>query len=156
MAFPGTYNINYYKGDTFQFKIYPKNADGSAFNLAPYVVAPEQETYDEDTNPNTPEIDYDSVRFVFAPSRGSTDIHQCLAWISSNKQYIGCAIRGGATGDSQYLTPGTEYVYDVQIIRKTNQPVYLADGYMDSGAPSFPIITTVLTGTITVQGQVTP
>lgn len=33
MAFPGTYNINYYKGDTFEFNVYPKNSDGTVFNL---------------------------------------------------------------------------------------------------------------------------
>lgn len=33
MAFPGTYNINYYKGDTYEFNVYPKNSDGTTFNL---------------------------------------------------------------------------------------------------------------------------
>ena len=146
MAFPGTYNINYYKGDTFQFRIYPKNADGSAFNLTPYTGGG---SYDDDNNPSTPNVPYDAVTFTFAPSRGSTNWHEAAAWISSDKKYINCAIRGGEDGDSQYLTPGTEYVYDVQITKPTN-------GSTDPGALQFPIITTVLTGTITVQGQVTP
>jgi len=28
MAFPGTYNFNYYAGDTFEFFVYPKNSTG--------------------------------------------------------------------------------------------------------------------------------
>ena len=36
MAFPSTYNFSYYKGDTFEFKIYPKNSNGSAFDLSTY------------------------------------------------------------------------------------------------------------------------
>jgi len=146
MAFPGKYNINYYKGDPFQFRIYPKNADGSAFDLTPYSGGG---LYDSDDPDTTPDIPYDSVMFSFASSRGSSTWHQAAAWISSDKKYINCAIRGGEDGDSQYLNPGTEYVYDVQITRPTN-------GSTDPGAPSFPIITTVLTGTITVEGQVTP
>jgi hypothetical protein len=33
MAFPGTYNFNYYRGDTFQFIINPKDASGAPFSL---------------------------------------------------------------------------------------------------------------------------
>jgi hypothetical protein len=36
MAFPGTYNFNYYRGDTAQMVIRPKTANGSAFNLTGY------------------------------------------------------------------------------------------------------------------------
>jgi hypothetical protein len=145
MAFPGTYNITYYKGDTFQFRIYPKNADGTAFNLAPYTGGG---LYDDDTDPLTPKVPYDNAMFVFASSRGSTQWHQALAWISPDKTYVGCAIRGGEEGDSQYLTPGVEYYYDVQVTKPSND---------DPDSPfTFPVITTLLTGTITVNGQVTP
>ena len=38
MAFPGTLNINYYKGDTYEFNIYPKKStDGSAFDLTSFM-----------------------------------------------------------------------------------------------------------------------
>lgn len=37
MAYPGTYDINYYKGDTFEFRIYPKDTSGSTFNLTGYL-----------------------------------------------------------------------------------------------------------------------
>ena len=36
MSFPATYNINYYMGDTFEFRIFPKDASGAPFPLAQY------------------------------------------------------------------------------------------------------------------------
>ena len=36
MAFPATYNFNYYRGDSYEFVIYPKNANGTAFDLTSY------------------------------------------------------------------------------------------------------------------------
>ena len=36
MSFPGTYNINYYKGDTFEFRVYPKDSSGAPFDLTGY------------------------------------------------------------------------------------------------------------------------
>ena len=38
MAFPATYDINYYRGDTLEFNIYPKLNDNSAFDLDGYEV----------------------------------------------------------------------------------------------------------------------
>lgn len=36
MAFPATYNISYYRGDTYVFVLNPKNSDGTAFDLTNY------------------------------------------------------------------------------------------------------------------------
>ena len=36
MAFPATYNFNYYRGDSYEFIIYPKNANGTPFDLTSY------------------------------------------------------------------------------------------------------------------------
>jgi hypothetical protein len=36
MAFPGTYNFNYYRGDRNEFIVRPKNTDGSPFDLGDY------------------------------------------------------------------------------------------------------------------------
>ena len=36
MAFPGTYNFNYYRGDTFSFIITPKNSSGGTYPLTGY------------------------------------------------------------------------------------------------------------------------
>jgi len=33
MAFPGTYNFSYYRGDTYEFIIYPKNSLGGSYDL---------------------------------------------------------------------------------------------------------------------------
>lgn len=98
MAFPGTYNINYYKGDTLEFRVYPKLANGEAYNLTNY-----------------------TVKFSFATARGSAGsatYHEALATISDDKTYVECVIR---PGDSDYLNAGTTYVYDVEIT-KTASP----------------------------------
>lgn len=36
MAFPGTFNINYYKGDTYEFNVYPKTTSGAVFSMQGY------------------------------------------------------------------------------------------------------------------------
>lgn len=158
MAFPGTYNISYYKGDTYEFRIYPKTANGDIFDLTPYAginlgdwdnnpatpdTYPDGGTYDDDGDPITPQVPYESVMFLFADSRGSSNWHQCVAWISDDKTYIQCAIR---PQDAQYLDAGSTYVYDVQVSR---------DPDMTQPVP-YPVVHTLLTGTITVTGQVTP
>ncbi len=38
MAFPGELNLTYYKGDTQDFSIYPKQSDGSAFIMSGYTI----------------------------------------------------------------------------------------------------------------------
>lgn len=94
MAFPGTYNINYYQGDLYEFNIYPKNSIGAAFDLTDY-----------------------SVKFYIATARGTGATQfECLATIENNA--ILCQIPGGV---GKTLTAGTTYVYDVQI-KKTDSP----------------------------------
>jgi len=39
MAFPGSYNFSYYRGDTAQFVVRPKTSTGAAFNLTGYTAA---------------------------------------------------------------------------------------------------------------------
>ena len=92
MSFPGTYNISYYYGDTLEFRIYPKNASGEAFDLASYSLA----------------------RFTIAPTRSSSEDDKISAYasIDPNKTNILCAIR---PEDSEELDPDTTYVYDVEI-----------------------------------------
>jgi len=51
MAFPATYNISYYKRDTYQFVIKPKNYDNSAFSM--------------------PSSSY-SAKFYISPTRGGS------------------------------------------------------------------------------------
>lgn len=100
MAFPGTYNISYYKGDTYQFRVYPKASNGDAFPLDGY-----------------------SVTFAFSTARGgegTTGYHEADAVIVGN--YILCTIR---PADSTYLNAGTSYVYDVEISKPGSSYDYI-------------------------------
>ena len=95
MAFPGELNINYYKGDTYEFNIYPKLAGGSAMDLTDY-----------------------TVKFNIAESRGSTTLIECAATIPTLTggedfpNYVKCAITPAA---GQQLDPTKTYYYDVQV-----------------------------------------
>lgn len=99
MAYPGTYNFSYYRGDTLEFKIYPKTSAGAAFNLAGY-----------------------SVDFNIATARGVPTSDQIgpFAQISPDSTFISCAI---TPTDGELLTAGTSYVYDIEI-RKLDDPDY--------------------------------
>jgi hypothetical protein len=99
MAFPGTYNFSYYKGDTFTFVIYPKTSTGSAFDLT---------SYTEDQGGN-------GASFTVADARGSAGASSQLsgtATISLDDNSITCTL----TPDiGSQLDANTSYVYDVQI-----------------------------------------
>jgi hypothetical protein len=93
MAFPGELNINYYKGDTHEFKIYPQKADNSIFQLD----------------------DYSNATFKIAEVRGAAGVADQItgsAIISTDGTHITCAITpaNGALMDSSIT-----YEYDVQI-----------------------------------------
>jgi hypothetical protein len=98
MAFPGTYNINYYEGDTYEFKIYPKNSIGATFNLSGY-----------------------SVKFFIATARGSGATQfECQASISTDS-VVTCKIPPGV---GRQLVAGTSYVYDVEVAKSADGIVY--------------------------------
>ena len=105
MAFPATYNFNYYAGDTFEFIIYPKDSQGGVFeNLADY-----------------------TARFAIAATRGGSPVLDSVGspaklkvTKSATNDYLTCEII------AQYgveLT-GTSYVYDVQIQNAGAEKVY--------------------------------
>lgn len=89
MAFPATYNFNYYRGDSFEFIVYPKNSNGTTFNLT----------------------DYDTNLFTIATARGSSGEEIGLGEVTTASSSLTCKITP-ALGD---LLSGTSYVYDVQI-----------------------------------------
>lgn len=92
MAFPGTYNFNYYKGDTFEFRVYPKDSSGAIFDLTDY-----------------------TVKFTISTTRGTAGLAnqiEGVAAVASDNTYILCAI-DPESGES--LNAGTQYVYDVEI-----------------------------------------
>ncbi len=128
MAFPGTYDINYYKGDTFEFRVFPKDSAGAVFSLADYAEGIAADPVSA------------SVHFTIAPSRGTlddpTDAIAGYIAISSDSTYLQCAI---TPTNGAELTAGTAYVYDIKIAR-TSSP--------------YPLDFTLLTGTISVTDDV--
>jgi hypothetical protein len=121
MAFPAVFNISYYRGDTYEFRIYPKDASGNQFPLVGY-------------DPIA------GVKFTLSTERGADGISEQLqgyARISTDGTYVDCAILplNGIAMDSSL-----NYVYDVQVFK--------------AGTP-YDIVTTLLTGTISVTEQIT-
>jgi hypothetical protein len=121
MAFPAVFNISYYRGDTYEFRIYPKDSSGNQFPLVGY-------------DPVS------GVKFTMSTERGEGGISDQLegySKISSDGTYIDCAILplNGIAMDFSL-----NYVYDVQVFK--------------SGTP-YDVVTTLLTGTISVTEQIT-
>jgi glycine cleavage system H lipoate-binding protein len=92
MAFPGTYNFSYYKGDTNEFVIRPKNSDGSAFDLTGY-----------------------TAEYFIATSRGDNPTYsvEAQAVVNASTDIVTCTILPGV---GSTLNAGT-YVYDVQVTK---------------------------------------
>ena len=90
MAFPGTYNFNYYKGDTNEFVIRPKNANGGNFDLTGY-----------------------TAEFFIATSRGDNPTFsvEADATVDSVSDIVTCTILPSV---GSTLDAGT-YVYDVEV-----------------------------------------
>lgn len=101
MAFPATYNFSYYRGDSFEFIVQPKNGDGSAFDLSTYPSA--------------------SAIFTIASRSGGVDtfVFNGEVTINSSESYISCVI---SPEDGENLVQGTSYFYDIEI--KNNDNVY--------------------------------
>lgn len=96
MAFPGSYNFSYYRGDTAEFVVRPKNSNGSTFDLSDY-----------------------SASFVIANRRGSTGTqYVATATVNELTNVVTCTINPSV---GRSLAPGT-YVYDVQITNTTPDP----------------------------------
>jgi uncharacterized repeat protein (TIGR02543 family) len=97
MAFPGELNINYYKGDTHEFKVYPQTTTGSVFLLN----------------------DYSNSTFTIATERGTSPTPNSLmpegrifgsARIFSD--HILCAI---TPENGAQMDPSLIYQYDIQV-----------------------------------------
>lgn len=98
MAFPGNYDISYYKGDTLEFRIYPKDASGTVFSLTGYDAA-----------------------FTISTAKGSAGASSAVSGIAQivDDTYLLCVITP-TVGDQ--LVAGTTYVYDVEISNLTVDP----------------------------------
>jgi hypothetical protein len=117
MAFPGTYNISYYKGDTYEFRIYPKISNGTLFDLTDYFVV-----------------------FTMANKRGTAeDVVQVAGF--TEKQPDGSVLCTITPTAGQQISTG--WVYDIEVYNP-----------QDPG-DDYPLVYTLLTGSITVTEQVT-
>jgi hypothetical protein len=98
MAFPGTYNFNYYKGDTYEFRVYPKDSSGAAFDLS----------------------SFDTFAFTISDKRGTAGLLnqvEAFSQLSEDETFILCTIR---PADGEELTAGTQYVYDIEISKSSS------------------------------------
>jgi hypothetical protein len=96
MAFPGTFNFNYYRGDTFDFIIRPKNADGGKFELDGFSIA--RFTIANQRGPGSPanpRISYNGVAVLNVVE----DIVTCTITPTIGRQ----------------LSPANTWFYDVEI-----------------------------------------
>jgi hypothetical protein len=95
MAFPGTYNFSYYRGDTFSFIIRPRDASGDAYPLT----------------------DFDATMTI-ANRRGAgtqqnpVTQYEATAIVNSIDNIVTCTISDDI---GRNLTTGTTWVYDVEI-----------------------------------------
>lgn len=96
MAFPGIYSFSYYKGDTFEFVIRPKNSDGTSFDLS----------------------DFDQALFTIATTRGAATSIAAIATIDTSTDTITCTISSSV--GSTLTAP--QYVYDIEITDTTTNP----------------------------------
>lgn len=121
MAFPATYNFNYYNGDTFEFLVYPKDSQGGVFpDLSSYTA---KFTIAESRG-GIPVLDSDVTR-----SSGSVVAETSELIAEIDQDHVLCEII--AEYGSELLN--SSYVYDVKIQNGGSGKVY-----------------TVLTGNITV------
>ena len=97
MAFPGELNFNYYKGDTLEFKVYPKiNGGNDPFDLEGF-----------------------SAMFKIATTRGADGLatqKEGLALVDVGSGLITCILQPDS---GKELVAGTTYVYDIQIKNDT-------------------------------------
>ena len=92
MAFPATYDFNYYRGDTYSFTIRPKQANNATYPL-----------------------DNFTAKFVVSESRGAAGIASaviCHTSLDTVSDTLTCKIR---PADGIQLDPTKVYYYDVQI-----------------------------------------
>jgi hypothetical protein len=96
MAFPGTFNFSYYRGDTYQFIVRPKSESGASFDLDGFTAI-----------------------FTIANKRGSgaiqyssTTPNTLTALVNTADDIVTCTVD---TITGRLLTSGTTWVYDVQV-----------------------------------------
>lgn len=96
MAFPATYNINYFSGDLFQIGIVPKTAAGDLYGIT-------SGTY--------------NGYFRISTARNSSASATINGQITIGTNLVTCSITPTVSAN---LNPGTTYYYDVTVQNKTN------------------------------------
>lgn len=99
MAFPKTHNLDYYRGDTFEFKVYPKTQDGNTFELD----------------------GFETFTFKLANKRGA-GATQVTATAAKESDPEGDYVRCTITSTVGRTLSATQYFYDVQITDTTPTP----------------------------------
>lgn len=104
MAFPATYNISLYSGDTYEFVVVPKNSDGSQFSLSGYTAAAR-----------------------IASSRGTNPSYSVAVQTTLNTSLntVTCTILPNI---SSALEAGQNYVYDLEITNGSTKVYTLLTG----------------------------
>ena len=89
MSYPGSYSFSYYRGDTFQTVLRPKDSTGAAFDLTGY-----------------------TALFIMADKRGPLGSQIAgTATVDDIENLVTCTISPSV---GRNLLPGS-YVYDIQI-----------------------------------------
>jgi len=114
MAFPATYDFNYYRGDTYQFVIRPKNANNATFPLDAYASGP-LFTISNYRGPAKAGID----KLTVSTNSGTT------AEVDTLQDIVTCTIT--PVGGNK-LTAGVPYYYDVQIKTTSGSVLTLITG----------------------------
>lgn len=102
MALPIYRDITIYRGDTFVEKIFPKNADGTAFVL-------------KDSN----DVDYFAYFYIAGTRNFTASLNSYYTFVDSNENSITYSIK---STDAATLIAGTPYVYEIKIKHPSNNP----------------------------------
>jgi hypothetical protein len=91
MAFPATYNISYYSGDTYQFIIKPKNSNGSSFSMPSTIYTP---------------------KFYISPSRGGSAISITNKVLTSNVATLTTSVAHGYSVNTIITVSGVDATFN--------------------------------------------
>lgn len=99
IVFPATYNISYYRGDSYNFIINPKNPNGTSFNLSGY-----------------------TGLFTISTERGNpaAEIATGTATVNAEAATVTCEIPNSLGS----LLSGASYLYDVEINNSSQQKTF--------------------------------
>lgn len=104
MAFPATYNLSLYSGDTYEFVVVPKNSDGSEFSLSGYTAA---------------------MRIASSRGSGPSFSVSVQTVVNTTLNTITCTVLPGVSGS---LNAGQTYVYDVEVTNGSTKVYTLLTG----------------------------